>query len=765
MAVTRRFGRAFRVLLSSLALIGLGACGGGGGSSDPGFIGGGGDTDTGTNFRLSLSLTDSDGENTTNVTSVDPGTLTVTVTRGNNPVEGEVVSADTTIGVVKPDSGTALTDANGVATFRIEAGDALGAGVITVTAGDDSATFNFQVGEADLRVGSRDALGNFVEGVLASGIGDASLPPGGSTTITAVVVDDDGEGVDAVEVQFSSGCAVADPATAELTPSVITNNGGAATATYTAKGCIGSDTVTAAVVGGNTQQATTVLEIANAPASSISFLSAEPANIALKGTGGLGRQEFSNVQFQVFDTTGMAAQGVTVTFSLNTNVGGLTLTNADPATGEATAVSNAEGIASATVLAGNVATSVRVRAVIDSDGGELSTFSDQLLISTGLPDRDSFSVSVEKLNYTGGNVDGRVSSVNIRLADKFNNPVPDGTAVVFTTEYGAIGSGCATTGNPVEAGCSVDHVSQDPRLPLYDNVFPEQVKTIFNTACPSLLVEEVDPGTGDVALAPAFRACPDPLGDTFGRRSSVLVHAIGEETFVDLNANGFYDEGEPHGDLPEAFLDDNEDGVFSRADAYCDGMPVPASVAACSDNATDDYCVSGSEEIFVDFNSNGCYDSVTAVDPNGAGVSGMYNGTLCPVEGDGLYCSRDLVHVFDNATIVMSNDSFDYFLTRNGIGYNGSLRDGESYVLYIADVFNNRPASGAVVSVSAEGCDLGSAEAVTLSNSNAKGAFGLGISLLTPDNGEPATGIVTVQVTLPEGASPAPVVYGCSVGG
>ena len=38
-----------------------------------------------------------------------------------------------------------------------------------------------------------------------------------------------------------------------------------------------------------------------------------------------------------------------------------------------------------------------------------------------------------------------------------------------------------------------------------------------------------------------------------------MVHAIGEESFVDANANGVYDQGELFQNKPEVFLDNNED--------------------------------------------------------------------------------------------------------------------------------------------------------------------------------------------------------------
>jgi hypothetical protein len=56
------------------------------------------------------------------------------------------------------------------------------------------------------------------------------------------------------------------------------------------------------------------------------------------------------------------------------------------------------------------------------------------------------------------------SSIQLLLADKFSNPVPDGTPVVFQTNLGAIGSsnrgGCLT----INGGCSVGFRAQEPRV-------------------------------------------------------------------------------------------------------------------------------------------------------------------------------------------------------------------------------------------------------------------------------------------------------------
>ena len=63
--------------------------------------------------------------------------------------------------------------------------------------------------------------------------------------------------------------------------------------------------------------------------------------------------------------------------------------------------------------------------------------------------------------------------------------------------------------------------------------------------------------------------CPDDLGSIRGGRSTILVTAIGEESFVDSNANGVYDEGERWTNLTEAFLDNSENGLYDSATTSC----------------------------------------------------------------------------------------------------------------------------------------------------------------------------------------------------
>ncbi len=699
--------RLQKVVLSWCFTLVLAACGGGG-TSDPGFIGGGAtppdDVDPDPEATLALELTNSKGEPTTNITSTDPARLDITLadTLTGEPYVGLIVEVTTTLGLIEPVSGTALTDDTGLATVFLLSDDVIGAGTVQVTTTIEGVVFiqslNFSIGAAELVIGSiEDEV--FTEGTIKAGA--INLPTAGSTTLEVAVLDDDGELIDTVvEVSFGSGCA---PSTAQIT-SPVSTVGGMATSTYTATGCVGDDTVNAVILGSTTNTASVTLTIAPASVNSIAFESATPTTLALKGTGGEGREETSIVKFKVLDDVGEPVSGESVAFSLSTTIGGLALTN-DSAT------TNEDGVAQAIVQAGNVSTAVRVNASIDVDGVELTTVSDRLVVSTGLPDQNSFSMSVKIFNPGGGNEDGVSTQVEVRMADKFNNPVPDGTTALFTTEFGTIVSTCST----IDGICSVNWTSQAPRLPLFNT---DLIATVNNRTCPT---------TGVTGLP-----CPDNLGQIYGYRSTVLVTAIGEESFTDTNGNGLWDIGEPHADLPEAFLDHNENGVYD-GDDNC----TPADTTAGR------ICASGLEETFVDFNVNGRYD----------GGNGIYNGILCPVSlAELALCSRQLVSVRGEGIVIMSGAPGWVLVNQAGVAVEPvgagipDLTANVVYTLYLADQFNNVPALGTQVEVSADACEVEqSQDEVGLSTAN--GAYPIDIRLkFKSDNEERLVGDLEITI-------------------
>jgi hypothetical protein len=154
--------------------------------------------------------------------------------------------------------------------------------------------------------------------------------------------------------------------------------------------------------------------------------------------------------------------------------------------------------------------------------------------------------------------DGVTVPVTVRMTDRFNNPVPDGTAANFRTTLGGIVPQCLTTTTATESGvCTVNWVSKEPRT--------------------------------------------NPISGLINGRSPIMATAIGEESFVDVNGNGIFDDADNHvppfDDLGEPFLNETE-----HYTATTPAVPVY--------DAGDQY---------IDFNSDGVRNT----------PDGMFHGILC----------------------------------------------------------------------------------------------------------------------------------------
>jgi len=263
----------------------------------------------------------------------------------------------------------------------------------------------------------------------------------------------------------------------------------------------------------------TSISILPAPPVAIQFVSATPETISVAGTGG---QPSSVVIFKAVNAAQQPVANLAVTLSLSTSVGGVTL---DGQPGSIVKQTAADGTVRVSVIAGTQPGPVRVLAAA---AGGLSASSSQLTIQTGLATQNRMSLSVETLNIEGWNIDGTSTSVTLRAADRVGNPVPDGTTINFRSAGASIEPSCRTVGG----ACSVSFRSQANR-----------------------------PSSGRVA---------------------VLAWTVGEETFTDLNGNNRYDAGEPWGDLGDAFVDANLNGVFDTGEEFIAFNPSATSSCAPS---------------------------------------------------------------------------------------------------------------------------------------------------------------------------------------
>jgi hypothetical protein len=489
-------GRPVRITLLALALATLvSACGGGGGN--PGAVGGNPSnpvpvpTPVPATPTVAVSFTNSTGGASNALTGATPLTARATVRdAAGNAVQNALVTfaTDNTLAVFSPSAGTALTDASGVASVTLRAASlaAGGAGKVTASTTVAGATVaseaNYSVGATALTFG-------------ALGATPASIQAYGSTVLS---VDVFAAGVrytdQQVNVNFSSACVTAGKAT--LAPTVATNNG-TAQAVYRDRGCANNDLITVSA-DGVTRSVSTPLAIAAPAAASVQFASAAPTDksIVIKGQGGIARTETATLKFRVVDIFGLALAGKQVVFS--TTSPDVTLNKLADSTDQ-----NGEVIT--TVNSGSVPTSFRVQATLPGTAAngqpDISTMSDSIVVTTGLPVQRAFSLSAGTFNVEGWNHDSTpdtpATTIQVLLADAFGNPVPDGTPVVFQTNMGSVGSaskgGCTT----VNGGCTVDFRTQNPRLPQ-----PNTPSTPCNTGtAPGVTPDSTRPGLATVCAS------------------------------------------------------------------------------------------------------------------------------------------------------------------------------------------------------------------------------------------------------------------------
>ena len=663
MTSMRRLSYIMKLALAALALLAAGCGSGGGGSNGvinlnppPAATG----TLTIANPNLQINA--------------PPTTVTAVLADAHgSPLSGITVTFTTTLGMLSPGSGTAVTDATGTATIQLLAGNTAGGGVVTASATVKGTNI---IKAATFSVAMPQVF------ISAPVLGLSSLSPGGSTSVSVKLTTDAAGLIPftlPVDVVFTSNFTAAGKASMLSPIHTVT---GTAQTTYTAAGGVGVDTITVSV-GGTSVTAT--VSVAGPVANSIAFISATPKNIALKGMGGLGNSETSTVVFKVLDVNGNPKSGEQVDFALNTTVGGLSLISGS-------ASSASDGTVTAIVQSGIVATPVRVTATIHGSSPPISTQSDLLVISTGIPSQSYMSLAVATHNPEAFSIDGVTDVFTVFLADHFGNPVPDGTAVYFTAQAGQITPSCTT----VNGVCSATWTSSGERTP--------------------------------------------------DGRAAILAYAIGEESFIDINGNGVADAGTCHTidtqignglqqpaqcgefvDMPQAWRDDAH--MYTDYGYLKDGS-VPVLGYFAHPGVTTSFPGFVGDP-FINYNGS----SPPVVDRDG-----MFNGILHPASDT----APTTKHVFQNNVIVMSTcDANISDLSSNTItpAPSTSIPASTALGFTIQDInplSDNPLPAGTAVTVAGDGACLTTAASFTIPNTVAAPqgyAFGVKNTCVHPGSG------------------------------
>ncbi|MCF2908239.1 Ig-like domain-containing protein [Pseudoalteromonas sp. DL2-H2.2] len=659
-------------------------------------------------IELNPNLPSTNCTDTNQLESSDTVDVFIKVTdKDDEDIENDIIEVTSDIGQLLPAQGRVLTDRFGIALLKFQPGDSGGAGTITAQYKGEDGRVNFSVGLQSL----------FVE-LSATASEENPLKAGGSMVISANVYVDEFKSalyLNPIDVEFTSNCV--DEGLATIDQSVSSEEGQANT-TYRANGCRGLDTVTATVVsgGGVNQPANITFAVSEAEAQAIQFLDASQSFIGLPpGIGGVPTT--STVRFKLIDSDSRPLNQKRIDFKISDLTGDALLT-------AYTGSTDNEGVAQTTIRSGIVPGDIIVEACYISDE-ELATLPDGedytcwqsridvctadptndqcpdgktlrllsadkqinavssgIVLSSGVPDQNSFDAGAATYYMNALNTLGFTNDISIFFGDQFNQLTGDNIVANVQVEAGIVGNIDGEGGTntyeclAVDGRCTVQWRSQGD-MPFTD---PKWGNTL-DRVC--------DLYNGQPAPC---RTWPETNKDgnilIRGGRVSVLVTAKGQETFIDRPStldddgnvlierrNGRFDQGEFYSafDLPEAFVDHNEDGKFlCDVDGNNCGEPIVCDGEACEPNNTR----GGHNETFNDANNNGIYD-------NGDGI---YNGLLCSEEAmnaeGGPYCSRELVEVRKQFEIIASGNIpyVRFTVSRSDVTY--QFRTGETCAFF-----------------------------------------------------------------------------------
>lgn len=492
--------------LSTVALaVLLASCGGGGSDgyfNQEGSSNNSGGSDNAGNIEevqsleiSSIQLNDTSGKETQLVSALGVvATVKVTDGRGK-PVGGALVSFSGENMTFSTTNSAVFTNADGEAVIGITPTDSniTGAYLLAVDANlnDINATKSKNVSfvKTDIVIDSFKAA-------------SSSLESGGSTLLTLLIKDTEGNYQNNQQVSFTAGCGTFSNST------VSSSSEGNVSNTYYAydisgKLCSGNQKIIATPKNSPARAESLSLNIQAATATSIVYTAIEDIKIPVQGSGS---SSSGQLEFTVY-SNGAVLPNQDVTLSLNKSPKGASFVSLGN-TLDRTVKSDSNGKVVVNVYPGDVPGPVEIKATLPSG---FSALSKNITITTGRATQNSFSLSVSK-NSLENDKDGDVTTIVARLADRNGNDVPDGTVVNFITEGGKVGGACSTK----DGQCSVELSTQNPR-----------------------------PADG---------------------RVSVLAYVEGDKSYIDTNGDNIYTSGIDTllNNIGSFFRDDNENNRYDN---------------------------------------------------------------------------------------------------------------------------------------------------------------------------------------------------------
>ena len=210
-------------------------------------------------------------------------------------------------------------------------------------------------------------------------------------------------------------------------------------------------------------------------ATHIVLIKVSTANIFVAGSGG---QATADLIFEVRDANGRPVDlqhQVVLAFRIAGNPGNSASIFPD------SIETNENGRTVTTVTSGTVAGALQVVAEMQRkiQGKVIASAPVPIAVHGGLPNRDHFSIGVEKLNIAGLIYLGLQDRVTAFVGDKYSNPVPPGTVVQFQSTGGIV-EGSAVTNALGQATVILTSANPVPAIPS-DGLVAVTAETVDET--------------------------------------------------------------------------------------------------------------------------------------------------------------------------------------------------------------------------------------------------------------------------------------------